>query len=175
MDEPSFLGPPARRVGPSGTTEIFDGQHEKFMMSDFSIRINAKTYLGFTGREVVGRPLGDGYLGAELTDLLAARAKLRHGEKGFTGYFHLPSFYLIRRANGTDYVLVLAYGEWEPGRFLLQLEGVWKVSSIGPDGPLRAPPDPVSPPPVRLVVEPEQPRRPWWVRGRREPRGSFKR
>lgn len=174
MDEPTYLGPPARRVGPSGTTEIFDGTHDDFMAADFDVRVNAKTFLGFAGAEILDRPLGDQRLGNELTDLLATRAKLRRTDDGYSGYLHLPSYYLVRRANRVDYVMILSYGEWEAGKFVLQLEGIWKVTSLGPES--RQPPvDVGAPPPVRLVVEHEEPRRPWWVRGRREPRGSFRR
>ncbi|NND14319.1 MAG: hypothetical protein HKO10_10160, partial [Acidimicrobiia bacterium] len=124
--------------------------------------------------EILDRPLGDQRLGSELTDLLATRAKLRRTDDGYSGNLHLPSYYLVRRANRVDYVMILSYGEWEAGKFVLQLEGIWKVTSLAPESP-RPRADVGAPPPVRLVVEHEEPRRPWWVRGRREPRGSFRR
>ena len=156
-----MLGLPARRVGPSAL-ELFDGTADDFSGASFSVRINARTTVQFSSEEAVAHRFGNGILDPDLVGVLARRAKLRVADGGYTGHFHLPVFYVPARFGKTDYVLVLSYGEGDPGAYLLQLEGIWKVRpKAGPD-------------PIHLTYDTETPRPRWWLRllPRRERRGG---
>ncbi len=168
-----ILGLPARRVGPR-SLELFDGPFDGLADGRFPVRINARTTLEVAGAEVLEDRLGDGRLEPGLEEALAHRAKLRSVEGGYAGHFHLPVYYVADHAGGVDYLMLFACGEWDPGRYLLQLEGVWKVRAGEAKAKVEEPR--YLNPPIRLAVASETPKQPWWLRLRlgRDRKGTLR-
>ena len=122
-----------RRMG------IFDGNEPEFLKPEFEIPGSGG--ITFRARQFLDQPFADlkGLLGEKIFDQIVE-------DQGYitpqgpwatwTGSENLALYYFIHRFADADFesVVLVGFGEFQPGRYIINVEGIWDIEGLNTQG-----------------------------------------
>lgn len=102
--------------------KLFDGLEDEFYSKKFCIEIN-ESKIEFIVFEITPNKLYKSDFKNKL-DLIDSEFILNKEENIYKNIDNLPLYYLIK----DNYFILFALGEYQPGRYMLFLEGVWDLN-----------------------------------------------
>jgi len=118
-----------RRIG------IFDGEEPEFLEPEFDIPGSGG--IVFKARQFLDQPFGElkPLLGDKIFDQIVEEQGyiIPEGELStWTGTDRLKLYYFVHRHPDADFesVVLVGFGEFQPGRYMINVEGIWEIEGL---------------------------------------------